>query len=258
METSTTALAQQLAAIPVFSDVSPEDMSVARLANGGRTLRARRNRDRGRLAGRPHDRHPGRRDIRPPRAWAGRRAHLFRRRRPRDGDAAVFAADSLSADGARDGSDHRRHLCMCRTFPEMLERAPALGPKLVGVMSDRIRETTKADQQREKLMALGKLSAGLAHELNNPASAVRNAAVNLQQAVRALRTAGLHLDKRPLAAEDRIFLARIECDWSKDHPPAALDSLERSDREEAVGDWLEAASGSGRAAVGPGPGGCRL
>jgi len=57
--------------------------------------------------------------------------------------------------------------------------------------------------------------------------------------VGALRTAGLHLDKRPLSAEDRIFLARIECDWSKDHPPAALDSLERSDREEAIGDWLE-------------------
>ncbi len=124
-------------------------------------------------------------------------------------------------------------------FPEMLERLPALGQKLVEVMSDRIRENTRNDQQREKLTALGKLSAGLAHELNNPASAVRNASINLQQAVAALRTAGLHLDKCALPAEDRVYLARIECDWSHDHPPAALDSLERSDREEEVGTWLE-------------------
>jgi signal transduction histidine kinase len=86
---------------------------------------------------------------------------------------------------------------------------------------------------------LGKLSAGIAHELNNPAAAVRNAAISLQQTVKALRTAGLHLDQRGLSPEDRIFLANIECDWSKDHPPAALDSLERSDREEEIGDWLE-------------------
>src|SRR5262249_44332367 len=76
-------------------------------------------------------------------------------------------------------------------------------------------------------------------ELNNPASAVRNAAVNLQQTVAALRTASLHLDKRALPADQRVFLARLECDWSKEHPPAALDSLERSDREEELGAWLE-------------------
>jgi signal transduction histidine kinase len=89
------------------------------------------------------------------------------------------------------------------------------------------------------MMALGKLSAGLAHELNNPASAVKNAAVNLQETVAALRTASLHLDKRALAAEQRVFLAQLECDWSKEHPPAALDSLDRSDREEEIGSWLE-------------------
>jgi signal transduction histidine kinase len=124
-------------------------------------------------------------------------------------------------------------------FPEMLERLPALQTKLVGVLADRVRETTRTDQQREKLAALGKLSAGIAHELNNPAAAVRNAAVNLTQVVQALRTAGLHLDERGLPPEDRIFLAQIECDWSREHPPAALDTLERSDREEAIGEWLE-------------------
>jgi signal transduction histidine kinase len=120
-----------------------------------------------------------------------------------------------------------------------LQRLPELGPKLVGILADRVRETTRSSQQREKLMALGKLSAGLAHELNNPASAVRNAAVNLKQTVVALRTASLHLDKRGIPQEQRVFLARMQCDWSSNHPPVALDSLERSDREEELGTWLE-------------------
>ncbi len=58
-----------------------------------------------------------------------------------------------------------------RLFPEMLQRMPVLAERLVWIMSDRVRETTKQDQQRDKLIALGKLSAGLAHELNNPAAA---------------------------------------------------------------------------------------
>jgi hypothetical protein len=45
-------------------------------------------------------------------------------------------------------------------FPELLQRIPVLGYRLVAVMSDRIRETTRQEVQRDKLMALGKLSAG--------------------------------------------------------------------------------------------------
>ena len=45
-------------------------------------------------------------------------------------------------------------------FPEMLRRIPELGPRLVAVMSDRIRDTTRLAEQREKLLALGKLAAG--------------------------------------------------------------------------------------------------
>ena len=61
-------------------------------------------------------------------------------------------------------------------FPELLQRMPVLAKRLVGIMSDRVREMTTADQQQDKLMALGKLSAGLAHELNNPAAGATRAA----------------------------------------------------------------------------------
>ena len=123
-------------------------------------------------------------------------------------------------------------------FPEMLARLPALGPRLVGIMSDRIREMTKSEQQREKLMALGRLAAGLAHELNNPAAAARRAAESLREEVRALREANLRLDQRALAAEQRVFLAQLECDWGR-RPQAPPDALERSDREDSLAELLE-------------------
>ena len=53
-------------------------------------------------------------------------------------------------------------------FPEMLERVPVLEPRLIAALADRVRKMTRDVQHRDALMALGKLSAGLAHELNNP------------------------------------------------------------------------------------------
>ena len=240
MTTSTpiTDLTQQLAAIPVFSDLAAEDL--------------------GWLASRMEVKHyePGDvlvvEDSPADRLMIVLEGEVFGRRENGQGDARTYSARAGQVTGMLPYS-RLTHIpltvrAMTRAtmaylhvshFPEMLQRCPDLGAKLVGVLADRIRETTRNSQQREKLMALGKLSAGLAHELNNPASAVRNAAINLQQTVGALRTASLHLDKRGLPAEQRVFLARLECDWSHDHPPTALDSLDRSDREEEVGSWLE-------------------
>ena len=65
-------------------------------------------------------------------------------------------------------------------FPELIQKMPELTKRLVGLMSDRIRETTRLEQQRDRLASLGKLSAGLAHELNNPASAAKRAASQLR------------------------------------------------------------------------------
>ena len=75
--------------------------------------------------------------------------------------------------GGRALADSRALRFPASLFPELVQKMPVLTQRLVGLMSDRIRETTRLEQQRDRLASLGKLSAGLAHELNNPASAVR-------------------------------------------------------------------------------------
>ena len=66
-------------------------------------------------------------------------------------------------------------------FDALLSHLPELGRRLVATMVDRTREATRGEQQRDRLAALGKLSAGLAHELNNPAAAARRAAERLRE-----------------------------------------------------------------------------
>ncbi|HKG47222.1 MAG TPA: ATP-binding protein [Pyrinomonadaceae bacterium] len=125
-------------------------------------------------------------------------------------------------------------------FPEMMQRMPLLVQRLVGIMSDRVREATTLDQQQDKLMALGKLSAGLAHELNNPAAGATRAANDLIETLKELRAADMRLCSHDLTAKQQASIDAFESK-AIDHTATAaqLKSLDQSDREDEISEWLE-------------------
>jgi signal transduction histidine kinase len=122
-------------------------------------------------------------------------------------------------------------------FPDLVQKMPELTKRLVGLMSDRIRETTRMEQQRDRLAGLGKLSAGLAHELNNPASAAKRAASQLRDILKKIRDASLELGRRDLTPAQKAEIEKLETLFiQRDGPPP--DALTTSDLEEQLDSLL--------------------
>jgi signal transduction histidine kinase len=122
-------------------------------------------------------------------------------------------------------------------FPQLVQKMPELATRLVGLMSDRIREATRFEQQRDRLAALGKLSAGLAHELNNPASAAKRAASQLRDILKRVRDASHELGRRDLTAAQKSEIEKLESSLIQlDGPPP--DALTISDLEEQIDSLL--------------------
>jgi len=118
-------------------------------------------------------------------------------------------------------------------FPELIQKMPELTATLVAMMSDRIREGTRIEQQRDRLVSLGKLSAGLAHELNNPASAAKRATGQMRDALARMRSANAALWRLQLDDSEKSRIEEVEAALLRsDMTP--LDALALSDLEEKL------------------------
>lgn len=123
-------------------------------------------------------------------------------------------------------------------FHDMITTQEELTTVLVHLMSSRIREFTKNQQQNDKMMALGKLSAGLAHELNNPSAAI----------VRSAQTLSAHLKQGP-----DIFMQAVKVQMTDEQFEAvnkvlvgqlakgiqSYSLMEKAEKEDEVMDWLD-------------------
>ncbi len=125
-------------------------------------------------------------------------------------------------------------------FPALYQEVPDLIPKLVGILTDRVRESARAITQTDKLAAIGKLSAGLAHELNNPAAAAKQASTSAKQIFDCYRET---LDQLAALCSSKEIYAQVQALEAQAadavRQPTPLDSLTQSDREEEIIAWLD-------------------
>jgi signal transduction histidine kinase len=125
-------------------------------------------------------------------------------------------------------------------FFRMLGTCHSVAREIFQFAAAKMRNIEGYSQQREKLASLGTMAAGLAHELNNPASAARRAAAHLREI--SDNAQDLLCDLSNVLKDDQwhdLAFASQEATDRLAHTPT-LDNIERSDREDKIATWLQA------------------
>jgi len=130
-------------------------------------------------------------------------------------------------------------LCVHEThFPEMAHRCPAFTAYCVHSMLDRARSFSASELQDEKMISLGKLAAGLAHELNNPASAAVRGAKQLLGGIAQADAASRALGAAGLTDEMLASIERVRSACLAKSGGNVLSPIQQADREDEIAAWL--------------------
>ncbi|HET9522883.1 MAG TPA: ATP-binding protein [Terrimicrobiaceae bacterium] len=122
---------------------------------------------------------------------------------------------------------------------DLLRNSPQVAREIMRTLATRMRNLEGYRQEREKLIQLGAMAAGLAHELNNPATAARRAAADLRQSVEKVQDFACELNESLSVEQWQQLVATFQQAAHCAASQPKLNPLEQSDREEATECWLD-------------------
>ena len=123
-------------------------------------------------------------------------------------------------------------------FPEMIHLCPVFTAYTVHTMLDRARSFNASDLQDEKMISLGKLAAGLAHEINNPAAAIVRGAKQLQGYLADIDAASRALGAATITDDMFSSIEQLRSACLITPADTLLSPIQQADREDEIANWL--------------------